>query len=48
MVLDFDEFDLPIGRWESLYGRQIGQCALRIDITALDLSKVDPVKLDIF
>jgi len=41
MFLEFDEYDLPMGRWSVHYGRQLGQCALRIDINAPAWPKVD-------
>ena len=41
MFLEFDEYDLPTGDWVDKYGKQIGQCALRIDINAPKWNKVD-------
>ena len=44
MFLEFDEFDMPTGQWESAYGRQIGSCAQRIDINLKGYPKLDPVQ----
>ena len=47
MFLEFDDLDLPRGRWEKDYGKQIGQCALRIDINIRKWAQVGQEKKDI-
>uniref|UniRef100_A0A803MT75 Ubiquitin-like protease family profile domain-containing protein n=1 Tax=Chenopodium quinoa TaxID=63459 RepID=A0A803MT75_CHEQI len=37
MFLEFDEFDMPIGKWESAYGKKIGNCAQRVNINVKDI-----------
>ena len=46
MYLEFDEFDLPTGQWEKVYGQHIGQCALRVDINNHEWNKVDQIEKD--
>ena len=41
MFWEFNEHDFPNGDWENKYGKQVGQCALRIDINAPKWPKVD-------
>ena len=43
MVLEFNDFDLPTGEWEPAYGKQIGACAKRLDITVNEYAKIDKV-----
>ena len=43
IFLEFDEFGLPMGQWESAYGKQIGTCAKKIDINVKGYSKMDKV-----
>ena len=46
MVLEFDEFDLPTGKWEFRYGRHVGFCSKRIDINIHDWKHVGELKKD--
>ncbi|XP_021718460.1 uncharacterized protein LOC110686153 isoform X2 [Chenopodium quinoa] len=43
MVLEFNDYDLPTGEWEPVYGKQIGACAKRLDITVNEYAKIDKV-----
>ena len=44
MFLEFDEFDMPIGKWESAYGKQIGNCAQRVNINVKGYPNYDKVQ----
>ncbi|XP_021728431.1 uncharacterized protein LOC110695510 isoform X2 [Chenopodium quinoa] len=44
MFLEFDEFDMPIGKWESAYGKQISNCAQRVNINVKGYPKYDKVQ----
>ncbi|XP_021744712.1 uncharacterized protein LOC110710688 [Chenopodium quinoa] len=44
MFLEFDEFDMPIGKWESAYGKQIGNCAQRVNVNVKGYPKYDKVQ----
>uniref|UniRef100_A0A803LIU3 Uncharacterized protein n=1 Tax=Chenopodium quinoa TaxID=63459 RepID=A0A803LIU3_CHEQI len=37
--LEFDEFGLPTGQWESEYGKQIGTCSKKVDINLENMKK---------
>lgn len=41
MFLDFDDTNLPTGKWEAAYGKQIGTCAMKIDINVKEYAKMD-------
>ncbi|KAL2937211.1 tRNA pseudouridine synthase A [Bienertia sinuspersici] len=43
IFLEFDDFDLPTGKWEASYGKHIGKCALKIDINVKAYPKLDEV-----
>ncbi|XP_021724232.1 uncharacterized protein LOC110691595 isoform X1 [Chenopodium quinoa] len=43
MVLEFNDYDLPTSEWELVYGKQIGACAKRLDITVNEYAKIDKV-----
>ena len=44
IFLEFDEFGLPTGKWESEYGKQIGTCSKKVDINVKEYSKMDKVE----
>ncbi|XP_021753209.1 uncharacterized protein LOC110718634 [Chenopodium quinoa] len=44
VFLEFDEFDMSIGKWESAYGKQIGNCAQRVNINVKGYPKYDKVQ----
>uniref|UniRef100_A0A803N632 DUF8039 domain-containing protein n=1 Tax=Chenopodium quinoa TaxID=63459 RepID=A0A803N632_CHEQI len=41
IFLEFDEFGLPTGKWESEYGKQIETCSKKVDINVKEYSKMD-------
>ncbi|XP_021747746.1 uncharacterized protein LOC110713605 isoform X2 [Chenopodium quinoa] len=43
MVLELNDYDLPTGEWEPVYGKQIGACSKRLDITVNEYAKIDKV-----